>query len=37
MVLGPASEFGISVPGDTEIAVPSGWQARRVRRVRLAE
>jgi hypothetical protein len=36
MVLGPAAEFGISVPGDIEIAVPSGWQARRVRRVRLA-
>jgi len=36
MVLGPAAEFGISVPGDIELAVPSGWQARRVRRVRLA-
>lgn len=36
MVLGPAPEFAISVPGDTEIAVPAGWQARRVRRVRLA-
>lgn len=35
MVLGPAPEFAISVPGDTEIAVPAGWQARRVRRVRL--
>jgi len=36
MVLGPAAEFGITVPGETEIEVPSGWQARRVRRVRLA-
>jgi hypothetical protein len=36
MVLGPAAEFGVSVPGDTEIAVPPGWQARRIRRVRLA-
>ena len=35
MVLGPAPEFGISVPGDSEIAVPTGWQARQVRRVRL--
>ena len=37
MVLGPAAEFGVSAPGDTEIAVPSGWQARRVRRVRLSQ
>jgi hypothetical protein len=36
MVLGPAAEFGVSVPGDTEIELPSGWQARRVRRVRLS-
>jgi hypothetical protein len=36
MVLGPAAEFGVSVPGDTEISVPAGWQARRVRRERLA-
>jgi hypothetical protein len=35
-VLGPAAEFAVSVPGDTEIAVPAGWQARRVRRVRLS-
>jgi hypothetical protein len=35
MVLGPAAEFAVSVPGETEIAVPSGWEARRVRRVRL--
>src|SRR5579863_14525 len=37
MVLGPAAEFGISVPDDTEIVVPSGWQARRIRRVRLSQ
>lgn len=37
MVLGPAAEFAVSVPGDTEIAVPSGWQGRRVRRVRLSQ
>jgi len=37
MVLGPAAEFGISVPDDTEIMVPQGWQARRIRRVRLSQ
>jgi hypothetical protein len=26
MVLGPATEFAVAVPGDTAIAVPSGWQ-----------
>jgi hypothetical protein len=36
MVLGPATEFAVEVPGDTEIDVPSGWQlVCRVRRVRL--
>ncbi|MGH6673300.1 MAG: hypothetical protein ACRECV_15175 [Xanthobacteraceae bacterium] len=37
MVLGPAAEFAVSVPGETEIAVPAGWRARRVRRVRLSQ
>ena len=37
MVLGPTAEFGISVPDDTEIMVPQGWQARRIRRVRLSQ
>lgn len=35
MVLGAAGEFAIEVPGDRRIAVPPGWQARRVRRERL--
>jgi len=35
MVLGPATEFAVMVPGDAEIEVPQGWQARRVKRVRL--
>lgn len=35
MVLGPAAEFAVEAPGDTEIEAPSGWQARRVHRVRL--
>ncbi len=35
MVLGPAAEFAVEAPDETEIAVPSGWQARRVKRVRL--
>lgn len=35
MVFGPAAEFGVEAPSDTEIEVPSGWQARRVRRARL--
>jgi hypothetical protein len=26
MVLGPAAEFAVEVPGDLEIEVPSGWQ-----------
>ena len=36
MVLGPGAEFAVCVPGDAEIAAPLGWQARRIRRVRLA-
>ena len=35
MVLGPAAEFAVAVPGDAEIDVPAGWQARRVPRLRL--
>jgi len=35
MVLGPAAEFAVSVPGDTEIEVPPSWQARSVKRLRL--
>jgi hypothetical protein len=36
MVLGLPAEFAVEAPGDTEIEVPPGWQARRVRRVRLS-
>ena len=35
MVLGPAPEFAVEVPGDMAIDIPSGWQARSVKRVRL--
>ena len=35
MVLGVASEFAVETPGDAEIEVPPGWQARRLKRVRL--
>jgi hypothetical protein len=35
MVLGASAEFAVEAPGESEIQVPSGWQARRVRRVRL--
>jgi hypothetical protein len=35
MVLGSAAEFAAEVPGDIAIEVPAGWQARRIRRVRL--
>ena len=35
MVLGPASEFAVEVPDETAIDIPSGWQSRRVKRVRL--
>ena len=37
MVLGPATEFAVEVPDDTAIEVPPGWQARRVKRVRLPQ
>jgi hypothetical protein len=37
MVLGPAREFAVEMPGETEIEVPPGWQALRVRRVRLTK
>ena len=36
MVLGPAAEFAVEVPDDTAIEAPPGWQARRVKRVRLS-
>jgi hypothetical protein len=36
MVLGPATEFAVEVPGDMAIEVPAGWQLIcRVHRVRL--
>jgi hypothetical protein len=36
MVLGPAAEIAVEVPGDREIEVPPGWQLRCcVKRVRL--
>jgi len=35
MVLGPAAEFAVEVPDDTAIEAPPGWQARRVKRLRL--
>jgi len=35
MVLGPAPEFAVEVPDETAIDIPSGWQSRRVQRVRL--
>jgi hypothetical protein len=35
MVLGPASEFAVEAPADAAIDVPAGWQALRVKRVRL--
>lgn len=34
MVLGPAAEFAVEVPGAAPIDVPAGWQARPVKRVR---
>jgi hypothetical protein len=35
MVLGPAPEFAVEVPGDTTIPVPDGWETRHIKRVRL--
>jgi hypothetical protein len=35
MVLGPAAEFAVETPAETEIDVPAGWQRRRVTRMRL--
>lgn len=35
MVLGPATEFAVEVPGEMRIAVPDGWQARYVTRNRV--
>jgi hypothetical protein len=37
MVLGPAAEFGVEMPGDEELEAPSRWEFHRVRRVRLAK
>jgi hypothetical protein len=36
MVLGPAMEFAVEFPGSATIPVPPGWEARTVRRTRLA-
>ena len=36
MVLGPALEFAVEVPGSATIPVPDRWQARSVKRTRLA-
>jgi hypothetical protein len=37
MVLGPAPEFGVELPGsDAAMTVPAGWEARYVRRQRMA-
>jgi hypothetical protein len=35
MVLGPAMEFAVEAPDHAKIDVPSGWQSRSVKRVRL--
>ena len=35
MVLGPALEFAVELPGHATIPVPAGWEARYVRRERL--
>jgi hypothetical protein len=35
MVLGPASEFAVEVPGNTPIDVPPGWQSLPVKRERI--
>jgi hypothetical protein len=35
MVLGPAAEFAVETPGESEIDVPAAWQRRRVTRMRL--
>jgi hypothetical protein len=37
MVLGPAKEFAIEMPGDAEMKVPEGWQALHAKRVRLTK
>ena len=36
MVLGPAPEFGVEIPAGAKFPTPAGWQAREVKRVRLA-
>ncbi len=35
MVLGPAAEFAVEVPDATAIDIPSGWQSRSIKRMRL--
>jgi hypothetical protein len=35
MVLGPAPEFAVEIPGDATPPVPPAWEARTVRRERL--
>jgi hypothetical protein len=37
MVLGPAKEFAMEMPDNTEIEVPPGWQSLRVQRIRLSK
>jgi hypothetical protein len=37
MVLGPAKEFAVEVPGDRDIEIPPGWESLRVRRARLSK
>jgi hypothetical protein len=37
MVLGPAAEFGVEMPGDEEPEAASRWEIHRVRRVRLPQ
>ena len=35
MVLGPAPEFCIEIPGAAALTIPTGWEARQVKRMRL--
>ena len=37
MVLGPAAEFGVEMPGDEEPRTPTRWEVHRVRRLRLLQ
>jgi hypothetical protein len=36
MVLGPTPEFCVEIPAGAKFPTPDGWQAREVKRVRLA-